>query len=97
MTLRPTCSLSSARWRVARGTPRGLLSLPSLRHRLGQLLGSPCATVKDRIPALKAAGVGFFFLPPYSPELNMVEPLWRQIKHQDIPYRSYLTIEARSK
>lgn len=50
--------------------------------------------VKERIPALKAAGVRFFFLPPYSPELNMIESLWRQIKHQDIPDRSYTAIEA---
>lgn len=50
--------------------------------------------VKEEIPALKKAGVGFFFLPPYSPELNMIEPIWRQIKHQDIPDRSFLSIDA---
>lgn len=49
--------------------------------------------VKERIPALKAAGVRFFFLPPYSPELNMIESLWRQIKHQDLPERRYPTID----
>jgi DDE superfamily endonuclease len=49
--------------------------------------------VKDRIPALKQAGVSFFFIPPYSPELNMIEPIWRQVKHQDIPHRSFLSIE----
>lgn len=49
--------------------------------------------VKAEIPALKTAGVRFFFLPPYSPELNMIEPIWRQIKYQDIPDRSFLTIE----
>jgi hypothetical protein len=50
--------------------------------------------VKERIPALKQAGVSFFFIPPYSPELNLIEPIWRQIKHQDLPHRSFLTIEA---
>ena len=49
--------------------------------------------VKDRVDLLKAAGVSFFFIPPYSPELNMIEPIWRQVKHQDIPHRSYLTID----
>lgn len=49
--------------------------------------------VKDRIPILKQAGVSFFFIPPYSPELNLIEPIWRQVKHQDIPTRSFLTIE----
>jgi len=32
--------------------------------------------VKDKIPALEAAGVRFF-LPPYSLEMNAIEPLWR--------------------
>lgn len=50
--------------------------------------------VKERIPALKTARVSFFFIPPYSPELNMIESLWRQIKHQDIPDRSYTSIDA---
>lgn len=49
--------------------------------------------VKDRIVALKATGVSFFFIPPYSPELNLIEPIWRQVKHQDIPHRSYLSME----
>jgi putative transposase len=49
--------------------------------------------VKDRAGTLKAAGVSFFFIPPYSPELNLIEPIWRQVKHQDIPRRSYLTLE----
>jgi hypothetical protein len=37
--------------------------------------------------------VSFFFTPPYSPELNVIEALWRQVKHQDIPHRSFLTID----
>jgi hypothetical protein len=49
--------------------------------------------VKQRSAALKMAGVSFFFIPPYSPELNLIEPLWRQVKHQDLPHRSYLTID----
>jgi len=49
--------------------------------------------VKERVPALQAAGVRFFFLPPYSPELNLIEPLWRQLKHQDLPHRSFLTLD----
>ena len=49
--------------------------------------------VKDRVNALRAAGVSFFFIPPYSPELNLIEPIWRQVKHQDLPHRSYLTME----
>lgn len=50
--------------------------------------------VKAEIPSLKQAGVRFFFLPKYSPELNLIEPIWRQVKHQDIPDRSYLSTQA---
>ena len=35
------------------------------------------------------AGVRFFFLPPYSPEMNAIEPLWRQVKYQDLLERSH--------
>ena len=47
------------------------------------------AVVKDLLPALKAAGVSVFYLPPYSPELNVIEHLWRHIKHEDLPVRSF--------
>jgi putative transposase len=50
--------------------------------------------VKDRMPALEAAGVSFFFLPPYSPEMNAIEPHWRHTKYQDLPERSYKTAQA---
>jgi putative transposase len=50
--------------------------------------------VKDKTPVLEAAGVRFFFLPPYSPEMNAIEPHWRQIKYQDLPERSYKTAES---
>ena len=50
--------------------------------------------VKDKMPVLEAAGVRFFFLPPYSPEMNAIAPHWRQIKYQDLPERSYKTAQA---
>ncbi len=50
--------------------------------------------VKDGIPALTDADVNFCYLPPYSPELNPIEPVWRQIKYQDIPERSHKTDTA---
>lgn len=31
---------------------------------------------------LETKGVTFYFLPPYSPELNRIELLWHQIKHR---------------
>lgn len=50
--------------------------------------------VKEKMPVLEAAGVSFFFLPPYSPEMNAIEPHWRQTKYQDLPERSYKTAQA---
>lgn len=41
--------------------------------------------------ALADAGLYLYFLPPYSPDLNLIEPVFRQVKHQEIPCRSYTT------
>lgn len=38
---------------------------------------------------LATRGIYLYFLPPYSPELNQVEPVFRQVKHQEIPQRSF--------
>src|SRR5512142_1636338 len=40
---------------------------------------------------LAAAGIYLYYLPPYSPELNEIEPVFRQVKYQEIPRRSYPT------
>jgi hypothetical protein len=50
--------------------------------------------VKAAIPALEAAGVTLYILPPYSPELNRIEELWRHVKYEELPTRSYQTVEA---
>lgn len=47
--------------------------------------------VKDAIPDLEELGVRFCFLPAYSPELNPIEPVWKQVKYQDLPERSHPT------
>ena len=47
--------------------------------------------VKDALPNLATRGVHFCYLPPYSPELNPIEPVWRQVKYQDLPERSHPT------
>jgi len=68
--------------------------------------GRPCVVVLDNYsvhhsqavtedtPALAASDVHFCFLPPYSPELNPIEPVWRQVKYQDLPERSHPTDTA---
>ena len=48
--------------------------------------------VKAALPALAAAGVAVYYLPPYSPELNRIEELWRQVKYHGLPVRGYRTL-----
>ena len=40
---------------------------------------------------LTTLGIYLYFLPAYSPELNRAEPVFRQVKHQEIPQRSFKT------
>jgi hypothetical protein len=51
--------------------------------------------VKATLPALEAAGVTLSYLPPYSPELNRIEDLWRHVKYEELPRRSYQTLDDR--
>ena len=65
----------------------------------------PCVVVLDNAaahvskavaaarPALEAANVWLFYLPPYSPELNRIEELWRHVKHEGLPVRSDRTLD----
>ena len=45
--------------------------------------------VQAAVPALAQAGVTFYFLPPYSPKLSTIEPVWRHVKYTDLPTRSF--------
>jgi transposase len=49
--------------------------------------GVVCRARRD----LAASGIDLYFLPAYSPELNQAEPVFRQVKHQEIPQRSFTT------
>jgi putative transposase len=40
---------------------------------------------------LTTLGIYLYFLPPYSPELNRIEPVFRRVKHHEIPQRSFAT------
>jgi putative transposase len=50
--------------------------------------------VQDALPPLWAKRIYFYFLPPYSPELNDMEPVFRVIKHCDLPERVYTPLAA---
>jgi putative transposase len=40
---------------------------------------------------LARRGISLYDLPPYSPELNEIEPVFRQVKYHEMPRRSYAT------
>jgi transposase len=40
-------------------------------------------------PGLARLGIYLYYLPPYSPELNEIEAAFKQLKHHEIPKRSY--------
>ncbi len=44
--------------------------------------------MQQALPQLRNEGIELYFLPPYSPELNDVEPSCGRVKHQDMPIRS---------
>jgi putative transposase len=45
--------------------------------------------VRQARQSLAAAGIYLYFLPAYSPELNEIEPVFRQVKYQEMPVRSH--------
>lgn len=45
----------------------------------------------ERIPEWEKKGINIKFLPAYSPELNIIEILWRFIKHDWLPFSAYLS------
>jgi transposase len=45
--------------------------------------------VKAQRKELARRGIFLYFLPPYSPELNRIEPVFKQVKHHEIPLRSH--------
>ncbi|KPH14778.1 transposase [Chryseobacterium sp. ERMR1:04] len=45
--------------------------------------------VKERIPYWEQRGLFLFFLPPYSPHLNIIERLWKELKSRWIKPDDY--------
>jgi transposase len=47
--------------------------------------------VRQARKRLAASELYLHFLPPYSPELNEIEPMFRQVKYEEIAVRSHTT------
>lgn len=52
-----------------------------------------CHEVTQHIEGWAKRGLILYNLPPYSPELNAIEHLWRKLKHQLIPPTAWETID----
>jgi transposase len=50
--------------------------------------------VKERLEEWQEKGLYIFYLPPYSPELNIAETLWRILKTLEIRPQDYLSQET---
>jgi transposase len=50
--------------------------------------------IKDRISVWQQRGLFLFYLPRYSPHLNIVETLWRKLKYEWLAAKDYLTRES---
>lgn len=49
--------------------------------------------VKERIPYWEQRGLFLFFLPPYSPHLNIIERLWKELKSRWIKPDDYTSFD----
>jgi hypothetical protein len=51
-------------------------------------------TITAALPELAARQITLYYLPPYSPELNAIEPVFGGIKAHELPERAYPTVPA---
>jgi transposase len=49
---------------------------------------------KGQRRALAPLGIYLYYLPAYSPELNEIESVFKQVKHHEIPQRRYTSKQA---
>lgn len=51
-------------------------------------------TFKDKIDEWQQKDLYIFFLPTYSPHLNLIETLWRKIKYEWLKPKDYLNFDT---
>lgn len=51
--------------------------------------------VQERRPYWQRRGLFIFYLPPYSPHLNIAERLWRKLKYEWLQPADYATADGR--
>ena len=53
-----------------------------------------CETFKEKIDEWQQKDLYIFFLPAYSPHLNLIETLWRRIKYDWLKPQDYLNFDT---
>jgi transposase len=51
-----------------------------------------CQAVREMQPQWERADIYVVYLPSYSPELSAIEPVWNDIKHNEMTTRSYKSV-----
>lgn len=81
-------------WRIAgrpSGAPANWQRVIALWIVLDNYSVHKCSVINEALAELAAAGIHLFYLPAYSPELSDIEPVWNDLKHHGMPFRSYET------
>jgi transposase len=65
--------------------------LMGLRERVSK----PLVVILDNASIHKEKGLRFYFLPPYSPELNRIEILWKKMKYEWLPFQVFTPQELK--
>src|SRR6266536_4594676 len=68
-------------------------AIPPHRKQWG-ILASFREEFEDRVPYWKQHGLIIKYLHPYSPELNLIEILWRRIKYDWLPFSASSCLHA---
>jgi transposase len=50
--------------------------------------------VLQKMPEWESRNLYLYFLPTYSPKLNLIEILWRQVKYHWLPWQAYASFES---
>ena len=53
-----------------------------------------CARIKQKLKAWKAAGLHIWFLPLYCPHLNLMEVVWKRVKHHRLQPADYADFQT---
>ena len=52
--------------------------------------------IQDRLPIWQERGLFICYLPPYSPHLNIIERLWKEVKQAWLRPRDYISFDSLS-